>query len=297
MTVGSQLYPDFSLTSKALTGTTYRWVKDLIAPDYTRWNLAALNELCNQEEVKEILKIPIGTKVGNDKVVWQFQKHGRYSVRSGYNRLKDQLDSNQQRNTGMQSQVPSPSLWKSIWALKVPPKVKFFIWRCMKNALATKTNLRRRGCSPDNTCPICHSAEETVEHALILCPTAQHVWFGLSLTYRPREIGFQSFERWWRKACDNFHREGLIEYMGLLATSCWQIWKSRNNEVFNQEAFDLRSTISNIINQWQEFKEAHFNTLEIRQASPSPPQVWRKPNQGMITINCDAAFTDSNTEA
>ena len=36
------------------------------------------------------------------------------------------------------------SFWKSIWYLKVPNKVKVFLWRACSNVLPTKVNLQKK---------------------------------------------------------------------------------------------------------------------------------------------------------
>ena len=54
--------------------------------------------------------------------------------------------------------------WVAVWKLQVPHKVKFFIWRCLQNALATKDQLAKRGCQNDETCPICGEFKESIEH-------------------------------------------------------------------------------------------------------------------------------------
>lgn len=41
-----------------------------------------------------------------------------------------------------ESRIP---LWKRIWQLKIPPKIRIFTWKACVNALPTMLNLKKRG--------------------------------------------------------------------------------------------------------------------------------------------------------
>ncbi|CAN1797165.1 hypothetical protein LINPERHAP1_LOCUS21170, partial [Linum perenne] len=60
-------------------------------------------------------------------------------------------------------------LWKWLWQLDLPPKVRFFIWRACRNALPTRIGLNRRRCGTSATCMTCQRADETLEHLLFHC--------------------------------------------------------------------------------------------------------------------------------
>ena len=63
---------------------------------------------------------------------------GRYNCKSGYRFLKEEveLDSLSQQRPSNDKQV-----WKGIWALQVPRKIKNLFWRACRNAMPTKENL------------------------------------------------------------------------------------------------------------------------------------------------------------
>ena len=67
-------------------------------------------------------------------------------------------------------------MWKRIWFINVPPKVRTFIWRACSNILPTKANLLRKNMQVDPTCSVCGQHEETTEHILWECPLAHKVW-------------------------------------------------------------------------------------------------------------------------
>ena len=66
-----------------------------------------------------------------DQMRWKLKPNGDFDIRSYYNKLRD-----------------SPSVvfpWKSIWRVKVPRRVSFFVWCVVWNMILTGDNLRLRG--------------------------------------------------------------------------------------------------------------------------------------------------------
>ncbi|KAL5755309.1 hypothetical protein ACOSP7_023529 [Xanthoceras sorbifolium] len=99
-----------------------------------------------------------------DTIQWHFSKDGLYSVHSGYHLA-----------VGL---VPSPSClddssvvawWKLLWQLRVPSKVKVFLWRASLGWLPVAATLAARGVSVQDRCSLCCSAVETHLHALWEC--------------------------------------------------------------------------------------------------------------------------------
>lgn len=99
-------------------------------------------------------------------MLWPKCKTGSYSVRSSYQLLC------QAEAIG----APSRSLdegvkrfWKNIWRLKVPNKVKVFLWRACSSALPTKVGLHKRKIVNDNLCEQCWVEAEDEVHAVWNC--------------------------------------------------------------------------------------------------------------------------------
>ena len=67
-------------------------------------------------------------------------------------------------------------VWKTIWALKLPPKVRNFIWRACSNILPTKENLHSRRVKVEPRYDICCQQPESTSHFLWECPLAWNVW-------------------------------------------------------------------------------------------------------------------------
>lgn len=68
--------------------------------------------------------------------------------------------------------------FKLIWALQLPPKIKYFIWLIGYNRLPTVTYFYKLHITTSSLCPICHQNEETIAHILFKCP--KHNPYGIS---------------------------------------------------------------------------------------------------------------------
>ena len=99
-----------------------------------------------------------------DQLVWHFDKKGICSVRSCYKAAMELK--NDARSSDQELMV---RWWKSLWSLKVPSKVKLFVWRTFHDSIPTLFNLGRRGVKVNKFCPQCKESIETPFHALFGC--------------------------------------------------------------------------------------------------------------------------------
>ena len=68
------------------------------------------------------------------------------------------------------------SMWKKIWKVRVPHKIRHFLWCAAKDSLPTKQNLVARHIPIGNVCDGCGDHSESVMHALWLCDQVRSVW-------------------------------------------------------------------------------------------------------------------------
>ena len=67
-------------------------------------------------------------------------------------------------------------IWKKIWTLNIPPKVRTFIWRAWSNILPTRENLNKRRVKNEQRCDICGQEPEITSHILWEYPLTRNVW-------------------------------------------------------------------------------------------------------------------------
>lgn len=63
----------------------------------------------------------------------------------------------------------SKRLWKGVWRMEVPNKVRHFIWRAVSEPLPMKKNLLKQCVVTDGICGLCEDGLEDSIHALWLC--------------------------------------------------------------------------------------------------------------------------------
>jgi hypothetical protein len=108
-----------------------------------------------------------------------------------------------------------------LWKLKIPLKIKNFMWFLSNKVLLTKDNLANRKWNGCQKCCFCDSAE-TVNHLFIGCPFAKIIWRMMYLTYNippPANIS-NMFGRWLNGVRKNDTREnsdwGICSLLGYL---------------------------------------------------------------------------------
>ncbi|GAU32653.1 hypothetical protein TSUD_219030 [Trifolium subterraneum] len=59
-------------------------VRDLLHENYKAWNIVKVQNLFSKDVAEKILETPLVSSVREDKVVWEEERNGCYSVKSGY---------------------------------------------------------------------------------------------------------------------------------------------------------------------------------------------------------------------
>lgn len=189
-------------------------------------------------------------------------------------------------------------LWKSIWNISVPEKVKVFLWKCCHEALPVRAVLHRRRISPANICGFCNQNPETVSHALLQCPWTSPIWFGSQLQVLPNSNVFPTFDLWLLFMIGSLKALGDYAPIGLriLALTVWGIWKERNDSFFNNRppnpsatTIRVKALISEEVVPLQQIQ----NQNTRRRGENSNLVVWRAPPAGSLKLNVDAAFNQS----
>ena len=171
-----------------------------------------------------------------DKLVWKVNKSHDFSVKSAYQVV---LRLAQQQSGESSNGWSNEKIWKHIWTLKVPPKVRNFLWQACSNILPTRENLQRRKVAVNPQCEFCKQQPETVSHVLWECPFARNTWAVVkgSLQKCPNEAtDFFLLFRMLHERLD--HR--VIEVWAITA---WALWNARNNSILKMCSFSRRSLL------------------------------------------------------
>jgi hypothetical protein len=156
-------------------------VCDLISPITGYWDVELLQTIFCNVDVGRILEIPLHNQGFDDFIAWNFNKNGRYSVRSGYHlQWRHQFGAR-----GAHLALPGSSalnpVWKELWQMKVPSKIKIFLWRALHGIVPLKSILANKHIGTSGQCPVCMAAPEDVLHLLFQCTAAREVWTDLGI--------------------------------------------------------------------------------------------------------------------
>lgn len=91
-----------------------------------------------------------------DKVAWLRSNYGIYSVRTGYHYWYNlKLDN---------VNIPKSLGWKNVSNMKIPHKMKVFIWRFCRNVVPIRMRLNSKGVRILITSPMCLIDIEHMSH-------------------------------------------------------------------------------------------------------------------------------------
>ena len=124
-------------------------------------------------DAQSIKSLPLCITPQTDTFVWLAKRNGFYSVKSGYKIL---CEDQQTGDLDLNIAKAQRRLWKGVWKLKVPGKIKHFLWKAYTNSLPTKVNLMKRTIIQENVCLLCSDHLEDVKHALWGCSKIHQVW-------------------------------------------------------------------------------------------------------------------------
>jgi hypothetical protein len=100
-----------------------------------------------------------------DHKVWKFNNKGSYTVKSAYRYSMETLVDNEEYRVSGE--------WMHIRNLKIPQRVKIFMWRVLRGCLPTQDKLQRKGVQCTDLCPHCETTYENEWHLFIGCEKAK----------------------------------------------------------------------------------------------------------------------------
>ncbi|KAL8092543.1 hypothetical protein AgCh_034709 [Apium graveolens] len=272
--------PYIHTRSEAIKGRT---ISSLMVPGRMEWDVDLINDIFEERDANLILTIPLRHNE-NDTWFWNKEKLGGYTAKSAYAAIQfDNADNSTQIDT---------SLWKRVWSLKLPPKVKNFLWRSLAGCLPTKDNLLCKRVAVLSLCPVCNIETETVLHTLVTCQFAKRCWNHAEIVVDDRDC--TNFSQWLSLVME-MHSSKNVQIACML---CWEIWKNRNAVVWQQkgEEFDRVVVSAKLtFNHWWSAQDKSFDNFLGFMTQADGKERWERPVEGALKVNTDAAiFSDSN---
>jgi hypothetical protein len=104
---------------------------------------------------------------------WSLNSSGQFSVSSMYNTMLD-------------SHIVPHNIY--LWKLKLPFKIKVFLWLLYKKVILTKNNLVKRNCHGNKMCCFCDNYE-TIQYLFFNYGPTKFIWQLIYLTFGLRPPG------------------------------------------------------------------------------------------------------------
>jgi len=160
-----------------------------------------------------------------DTIAWRWTADGVYTAKSAY---KAQFLGSY-----------SPFRGDYIWQAEAEGKHRFFAWLLVQSKILTADQLQARQWPCNPTRSLCNQEQETASHLLLHCPFARQVWDKMvewtqNLVAQPNP-GLQVMD-WWEKELVQLPKKTRQIKAALLIYTAWNIWKERNQRVFQQKS-------------------------------------------------------------
>jgi len=82
----------------------------------------------------------------------------------------------QKKKKVLSSPIQSSFPWKSIWKVKVLPRMSFFVWTATLRKILTLDNLRKRNIIVMEWCYMCKISGESIDHLFLHYMVAIELW-------------------------------------------------------------------------------------------------------------------------
>ena len=141
--------------------------------------------------------------------------------------------------------LPEHRVFSWLWKSKCTPRVKFFAWLVLVDILNTKTMLRKRNLfdEDDEHCVLCTAGiDEDLDHLFFDCPFSKRCWEKIGMQ---RNTGLSLYPR----IAHARQQQNIPFFMEVVTIAAWEIWKIRNDRVFNNGQVHVSIWFANFKNR------------------------------------------------
>ncbi|OVA15951.1 Reverse transcriptase zinc-binding domain [Macleaya cordata] len=248
------------------------------------WDTVLIRTLFDPAAAHAILKIPIPQSEVPDKIIWTKTTNGIFTTKSLYRSLADLHGS----TSMIQSYSSTTFPWSKFWQCKqISPRVLYFIWRVLNNAIAVRHNNNKFIPALIAECPLCHMHTETVDHLFVRCSFTQALWFASPLgLILDKEDSCSTLLSSWLSTPDGYTA------FHMAACLMWSLWKARNNLVFNNVQPNFQIILKYAASIFNDFSDQSSSLVDHSTELPNPSAdaKWMRPPPLVVKINVDASF-------
>lgn len=158
------LGPLLPITIKDVPSTLCSRSTESFVMSTRQWNWTILQEFLPAHTCLIIARLPLPSRTDDrDNLVWNLSLSGVFTLKSALPIIN------------LAGLDDPDKLWILIWRLKVPKRVKSFLWLVAHDRLPTSSHCRKCQVIPSDVCERCRDGEETTMHALRDCLYAKTI--------------------------------------------------------------------------------------------------------------------------
>ncbi|XP_019092367.1 PREDICTED: uncharacterized protein LOC109129168 [Camelina sativa] len=267
----------------------YSTVADLICSSTMTWNPERLESML-PEYKDDIMAIRPSKHGAENRYIWLLTKSGDYTAKSGYHTLSLKQDQQAQQENMYQD-----FNWeKEIWTLLCLPKIRFFLWKLLRNALPTGENLVSRGINQAAT-SLSVATRRLVSTCFftVLLPGM----FGCDTNKNPLDPSMiKSLDMGLKTAQLLVCLPPTGIAIGALgAWILWSIWTCRNKLIFEQRSISPKKAMTQAITQTREWYLSQ--TLENPMTHTCANRQRLEETPDLIRCFTDAAWREESQDA
>ncbi|KAK8998834.1 hypothetical protein V6N11_070018 [Hibiscus sabdariffa] len=171
------------------------------------WDISRLAALFDNLTIVYILSVKCpNLDDGADRCMWRWTPKHNFEFKSAYTTLSESLWS------------PKQTIWPVIWHLQVPQQIRHM--------------------SSEPSCPVCHYPHETALHALRDCDAAREIWLQILPAALIRPFFDCNLQQWisCNLSATMVYPLSALPWKLVFVSLAWQIWKRRNDLIFQDSA-------------------------------------------------------------
>jgi hypothetical protein len=174
--------------------------------------------------------------------------------------------------------------------LKIPSKVKIFMWRALHGILPLKCILANRHIGTLGGCPICNQGHEDIRHLLFQCQPATELWSSLGLQTVIHEAfiidraGSGMLEHILRRQDNTLLGFADIGLKETTSVAWWYLWWPRRRQTHNEQVPPIYKGKFSILSITANASRASRPLVTVN------TEKWKRPKPRQVKLNVDAIF-------